>query len=350
MFFFNQKNSRSILALVLSMTSLHTMTAPNIGEIIDCFAGKNKNHEIKPFLGPVRLIEVTEDERIYSYYGIHVDEQTSVNFALFKHMVSTKMGHTDKPIMQIVGDSGRFSPEGTTFGRKFVRERLPGDFAIEYGCTGYKTKGQELDANSFINEFIDEQPQQASRVLANILGHTVWAINKWGCYVSPHVTNFVVVYNDAGMSEDPQFDLHGKKIAGFTTFGDDVHMSDFACDRLLCLEGGAQSFLQAINVLHQGKTIEAVYNIRKPADEKMFSAARFLQKVDAKFVQGKAPAKEVVETLFTEYISTLNSMFNESKPDFKTKKALFDRAMAAFIDGGLFERVHEHCTFYNAAQ
>lgn len=342
------KKAPMTLSLLLSMTASLVMATPEIGEIIDCFAGKNTKYEIKQFLRPVRLIEVRDNEATYNFYGIHVNEQSIVDFNNFKRMLLEKMGYAGKHVLQIVGDSGRFSPEGTAFGRKFVRERLPGDFVIEYGFTGYKTGGAELDANSFINEFVDEQPIQAPRVLANVLGHTVWAITKWGCYVSPHVRNFVVVYNDAGMSEDPQFDTEGKKTAGFTTFGDDVQMSDFSCDRLLCLEGGAQSFLQAVNVLQQEKTIEAVYNIRKPIDGKMFSAARFLKQVDSAFVADAAPSKETVREIFTKYIATLNSMFNESKPDYKTKKALFERAITTFIDEGLFERVHKHCIFYNA--
>jgi hypothetical protein len=265
-------------------------------------------------------------------------------------MILARMGLAEESVMQVVGDSGRFSPEGTTFGRTFVREHLPGRFAIEYGFTGYKTGGQELDANSFLNEYIDETPGQAPRILANILGHTVLAIKKWGCYVSPLVQHFVVVYNGAGMTEDPQFDENGKKTAGFTTFGDDVTMSDSICDRLLCLEGGAQSFLQVVNVLRQHHPVEVVYNLRKAADAKMFSAARFLQMVDAAFVNGKAPDKEQVKLIFQKYAQSLNAMFNTGKPDYKTKKALFEQAMDAFIEDGIFERTHELCTFYNAEQ
>lgn len=323
--------------------------AVDIKNIIDCFAGKNTTYQIKPFLGPIRLIELEEQGQKYHFFGVHVDTQANVDFATFKRMLLSKMGFDGKPIMQIVGDSGRFSPAGTAFGRAFIRERLSGDYVLEYGYTGYKTGGQELDANSFINEIIDEQPMLAQRVLANILGHTVVAITKWGCYVCPHVHNFVVVYNDSGMAEDPKFNEEGRKVAGFTTFGDDVTMSDFVCDRLLCLEGGAQSFLQVVNVLQQGRPVELVYNLRKPEDAKMFSAARFLHLVEAAFVNAKAPDKEQVRAIFADYVKTLNSMFNPAKPDYKTKKALFEKALNIFIDGGIFERVHALCRFYDAA-
>lgn len=348
MIFFNKISTR--ISLALALTSLTGIAAPHIEDIINCFAGKNNMYAIKPFLGPVGLIEVNEEGTTYHYYGVHMQDQAQVDFLTLKRMITSRMGLEEQPVMQIVGDSGRFSPEGTAYGRTFVRKHSPGKFIIEYGYTGYKTGGQELDANSFLNEYIDEQPEQAARVLANVLGHTVWAINKWGCYVSPHVRHFVVVYNDAGMTQEPQFDADGKKVAGFTTFGDDVTMSDYTCDRLLCLEGGAQSFLQAINVLQQGRPVEVVYNLRKEADAKMFSAARLLQKVDAAFVDDKTPEKEQVKRIFEEYVHTLNAMFNAAKPDYKTKKALFDQAIDRFIDGQVYTRVHDLCTFHNAAQ
>ncbi len=348
MFLPNRSKLIAGIAFATFLSSFGCLAAPELADIIDCFAGKNTKYPLRPFFGLVRLIEVREQGDVYNYYGVHVNDQQYIDFAQFKYKISTRMGFLGKPIIQIVGDSNRFSPAGTAFCRKFVREHLANDSIIEYGYTGYKTGGQELDTNSFVNEYIDEQPIQSRRILANVVGHTLFAINKWGCYVSPHVHHFVVVYNDSGMATEPQFDENGKKTAGFTTFGDDVTMSDFACDRLICLEGGAQSFLQAVNVLQQGNSIEAVYNIRKPSDAKMFSAARFLQKVDAAFIAGKVPSKEIVRIIFTNYIKTLNSMFNESKPDFKTKKALFDKAINAFIDGNLFERVHDHCRFYDA--
>jgi hypothetical protein len=344
------KRALWLSSLILSMLCPLSTFAHKIEDIINCFAGHNTMYAIKPFLGPASLIEIDEDGKTYSYYGIHFKDQEKVYFPTLKKMIMERMGLPAESIMQIVGDSGRFSPEGTAFGRRFVRERLQGKFAIEYGYTGYKTGGEELDANSFLNEFIDEQPSHAPRILANILGHTVFAINKWGCYVSPHVHHFVIVYNDAGMTEEPKFDAEGKKIAGFTTFGDDVTMSDYVCDQLLCLEGGAQSFLQVVNVLRQGNPVEVVYNLRKAPDAKMFSAARFLQMVNTAFIGGKNPDKAQVRTIFQEYEKTLKAMFNATKPDFKTKKALFERAIETFIEDGVFEQTHKLCTFYDAAQ
>lgn len=348
MFQMIKKNIQCFLIAAALIIPCLANAMPDIGEVINCFAGKNNNYDIKPFFGPIRLIDVVMHNKTYHFYGVHFKDQESVDFGQFNQKLLANMGCKGKTIVQVVGDSNRFSAEGTSFGRKFVRQRLHDDAVLEYGYTGYKTGGQELDANSFLNEFVDENPEQAGRMLANVLGHTVWAINKWGCYVSPHVHHFVVVYNDAGITEEPKFNCEGIKTAGFTTFGDDVKMSDFVCNKLICLEGGAQSFLQTVNVLQQGNTVEIVYNLRKPDDTKMFSAARFLQQVDVA-CSDKVPSKKEVWDLFAHYASKLNSMFNETKPDYKTKKALFEKAISAFIDGGLYERVHSHCTFYNAA-
>jgi hypothetical protein len=64
--------------LALSIFSLNIVAKPEIEDIINCFAGKNKLYSIKPFLGPVGLIEVNEQGRTYSYYGVHFGNQEEV--------------------------------------------------------------------------------------------------------------------------------------------------------------------------------------------------------------------------------------------------------------------------------
>lgn len=349
----------SLSAATSAPINLQTQDALAIGiqNAIDCFADKNNlfhkdrinhNDNIVDFAKIIRLKLLGETA---NFFGIHQNFLRGLNksdFASFKQAVLAEMGMTGKQILQIVGDSGLFSPEGTVFGRNFLRKYLESDCVIEYGYTGHQSGNVQLDTNSFINEFIDAHPDQANRVLANVVGHTVWAIQQWHCYVSPHVRNFVTVYNNSGMNETPQYEAD-KQISGFTTFGTDVLISDFiGLDKLICLEGGAQSFQQIVNALLQDIPVDLVYNLRTSSGETMFSAARFLKLIDDEFTEKQQLSKEVIIQIFNKYKSSLASMFNEAKQDFKTKQALFDAAMHLFIENNLFQKVHVLCKFYDA--
>ena len=141
--------------------------------------------------------------------------------------------------------------------------------------------------------------------------------------------------------------------SGFTTFGDDIVPSDYLFsksdnDRFICLEGGAQSFKQATNALTLGIPLIMVYNIRKPENEKFFSATRFFKLISDEYKKGQTPTKDRIREIYNSYVKTLVSLWDTKKPDFETKKALFEKGMEEFIAEGLFERVPALCSFRDA--
>lgn len=323
-------------------------------DIMDCFSRKNKLYKIESFLDKVDLIEIKDKNGIVKqrFFGIHKADQQNLNFMNFKRKLAQLENLNTKEMVQIVGDSSQFSKEGTIFVRKFLQKYFESNFIIEYGFTGYKNS-EELDINSFVNEYVDKHPERGSSVIANILGHTHVALTKWGCYGSPYVKNYVVVYNDSPMSEEPKYNENGIKVSGYTTFGDDVIASDYILqsidkDKLICVEGGAQSFRQVVNALNNNINIELVYNVRKPENNELFSTALFLKLINDIFVTDKVFSQEAVEEVYKKYTSELKSMWNTKKPDYKTKKEIFDYAINEFMNKRLYEKINKLCTFYDA--
>lgn len=325
-----------------------------IPDVINCFAGKNTLFPIKPFLGPIKLIEVPALDRKapYRFFGIEKDQQETINFPEFKKKLTTLMRVKRTNGLQVIGDSNQFSEEGTEFARPFLKKRLERAGLVGYGFTGYKTAFKS-DVNTLVNEYLDEHPEQAYRVLANILGQTTVALNQWGTSGSPYVRNFVVVYNSAGAMEVPKFNEKFEKISGFTTFGDDMIVSDYLFsaadnDRFVCLEGGAQSFKQSVNGLVRNIPVTCVYNIRKAENEKFFSAARFFKMINDAYASGNEPSKEQVKEIYNTYAKSLKSLWDATRPDYETKKAIFERAIKEFIEDGIYEKIPSLCSFYNA--
>ena len=348
-----------------------TSIAARTADVINCFAGRNTNYTIEDFCGPIKLITIPDEKGLaYNFFGIEKDQQSAVNFATFKTMLARKLRISPAGTLEIVGDSAPFSDEGSDYVRTFLRNRFAGKHMIEYGFTGYlnKTDHRMFDTNALLNEYLDENPIEAHRVLGNVLGHTIIVLTSHGCQASRNVRNFVVVYNEAGTTVAPVYDeTTGRQLSGSTTFGDDVTMSDYLLqadngDYLVCIEGGAQSFRQVVNALMLDVPIEFVYNVRLPDPKDggfNFSAARFLNQVKAAFADG-TPSEEQVRTVLASYISTLRHITDtktgESTPviwapnraDSRTKRALFEDAIKAFFDNRLYERVDALCTFYNA--
>ncbi len=107
--------------------------------IIDCFAGKNDRYEIKPYFGPIRLIEIASVKGApYRFYGVHIDAQNDVDFSTLRKRVLAFASTEVQSIVQVVGDSGpkSFDEAGTAYGRDFLREFFEQPVLIEYGFTG----------------------------------------------------------------------------------------------------------------------------------------------------------------------------------------------------------------------
>lgn len=327
-----------------------------IGNIMDCFAGKNNNYKIKSFMGPIRLIEVNHKGDQLKFFGVHVDRQKDINFAELKKKLLSYLNIKNKKLVQVVGDSGRdvFSKEGAAFARNILEDRFQNCGIIEYGYTGY-SHSQGYDVNSIVNEYIDNHPEVGNRVIANIVGHIHIALNKWGCYASPYVKNFVVVYNDYGMTVNPVYDTSGNKIKGFTVFSEDTTMSDYMLqakdgDVTISLEGGTQCWKQVINMLDRSIHAELIYNIRIPNKQHHFSVARILKQ----FYDKKPQTEQQAQQVANDYQKSLEHLWDTTRQDNsemnygETKKKLLRDSMNDLIKGGLYMRVPDLCSFYDA--
>jgi hypothetical protein len=203
---------------------------------------------------------------------------------------------------------------------------------VEYGYTGHEDKDVR-DANGLVNEYVRMHPEQSHRFLANIVGHTVVALEKWKCQAASSVSHFVTVYNDAGMTE-------GKH----TMFGDDVIASDHLMEKkdgdcLVMLEGGMQSFKQAINVLNRDIPIYALTGIRTEKGKKgFFSASDYLGQVSEALKVKPDFSTAELRTLTDEYLKTRQA-WDPAKGDAPTKAALFEASMREFISEGAYKKL-----------
>lgn len=270
-----------------------------------------------------------------NFYGINHKNLKTTDYKNLKSQLVEKMGLKTRRMVQIVGSSNPFSVEGTKIARDFLRPYFEGDHMLEYGFTGHINEDRsKLDINSFLNEYIEENPLQSYRVLANVLGHSVMALNNWGCKVSNLVGHFVVVFNEHGMGE------------GFTKFGDDVIASDYIMtpdddDLLVVVEGGAQSFRQAVNVLEKGVKVVALGNVREEGEKIIFSATEFFNMVKQELMLNPDLTPERVKEILQSYLSN-HFAWDVRRPDAATKEALFYSTVDDFVDKGIYKKLRDH--------
>jgi hypothetical protein len=274
------------------------------------------------------------------YLGIHVNNlgpAGSPIYAALRKLLSLYTGKTSSPMIQVVGDSSQFSVNGTLQARTFISQFLRDDYLIEYGFTGHDTWkiNQTMDTNSFVTEYAKANPNQAYRIVGNVVGQTVTALETWDCTASNNVNCFVVVYNDKGMQE------------GFTKFGDDVLVSDFIMsaaygDKLILVEGGAQSFKQAANALEHNIPIEALYGIgiRKPDDRKFFSTSQFFAflTINSEGSDTANLTEARARELFEIYLAD-HKAWNPTRPDADTKEKLFRASAEDFFNKHLYKKI-----------
>ncbi|MDP1723372.1 MAG: hypothetical protein Q8L85_01550 [Alphaproteobacteria bacterium] len=267
-----------------------------------------------------------------NFYGIDQKNLNKTNYVQLKTDLINKMGLKTRRMVQIVGSSNQFSVEGTQLAREFLKPYFDGEHIIEYGYTGHINDDlSKLDINSFLNEYIEQNPNETHRVLANVVGHTFTALNLWGCKVSDKVSNFVVVYNDYGMQE------------GFTKFGDDVIASDYIMsaeddDLLVIVEGGPQSFRQAVNVLEKGVNVVALGNVREEKDRKFFSTAEFFDLVKTALLKNLDLTGQDIKQILDSYLSN-HEAWDPTRPDASTKEGLFYSTVADFINRGIYKKL-----------
>ena len=316
--------------ICVSAQNINALTPETLKNVLDCFAGKSKKYFVRDFMAPVKIIEVSDE----IFFGVEKDQQKNVDFAELKQKITKRMNVFEKKSMQVIGDSTPFSAEGTKFAQKFLNKQFAGNGLIEYGFTGAKYMGAaETDANGLVNNFADmKKGKQAGRVLGNVVGQTYQAFAEWGSVVSPNVSNFMVVYNQAGSDAK----------AGFTKFGDDVIMSDSLLqaatgDTFICLEGGPQSFEQIINALRSGITITLVKNLRKPNEKLRFSTTEFLSRISEQL------AEKPVQMIYDEYLTELTR-------ENDARKTYLAKTLSTFVRENLFSKVADLCTFVDGSK
>lgn len=325
-----------------------------LGDAINCFAGKDARYTVKEFLGPIKLIEIEKSG--ITILGVHVDRQKDVDFAIFKKEMLSLLKVDNPKIVQVIGDSGRgvFSKAGGAFAAKVLKDELDTCGIINFGITGYALPTGECDVNAIVNAYIDENPEAGKRTMAISPGHVHVAYNRWDYYFSPHIKNFVLVYNDEGMLVPPQYNDKGIQIGGYTVFSSEVPTSDGILedgDITVCLEGGTQCLAQVMNMLEQSIPVKFILNIRALDKNDHFSVARFIKAIYEASPKTKEEALKACE----EYQKSLAKLWDNKRQDNSdnnyqhTKQKLLEDSLQKFVDSELYLKVNPAlCTFYDA--
>lgn len=272
------------------------------------------------------------------YYGIRKDQQMQKNISstreLYQQLKShllQKMGLSPgAQVIQVVGDSSFFSLEGTERAKSFLRNHLSTDAAILYGYTGHVSKDGTRCANAAVTDVVTEKGLK-KKTIANLVGyHTPLALKSWGT-TGPELQTYIVVYGDDETCRE----------CG-TVFGDDVTSSDFLTDKLLLLEGGAQSFRQVCNALLLSQEIVILSGLRSadraiaPDGTPFFSASKFLQDIRA-HISRKDVSIENLQEWYKNYFGKGKCYVGDPrKPDFDTKQKLIDDAWALIVEEKLY--------------
>lgn len=288
--------------------------------------------------------------KLYTEDGIHIfgvgrDIQKYINYDELRFSVSYTIGfkQTYPEMAQIVGDSQLFSVEGTQFASEvlhdFVHQKFPQSIIL-FGFTGKHDKEKNrADANHILSLMVDNKKIETNRVLANMVDyHTPLAINSWpGVTISENIKNYTLVFTEG----EPQ-----------ATFTHDTPTTDGLTNSgLLCLEGGVQSLLQAVNILIKNVPVYGVMGLRDLSDrtnplsfhpisgKPYLSAAGFLQ-----FIKEKTQTKnEIVESDIKQWTDEYLKDFALTNPkgtDAGTKPAAWEEAMSKMITFKIWEKLN----------
>lgn len=260
------------------------------------------------------------------FYGVHKDQQlqssTAETRALYQQLKShilQNMGlQPDTQVIQVVGDSAKYTEEGTERGKEFLFKDLSSNCLIEYGYTSHDSPTRRC-VNAIVGNIIEENNLQ-HRAIGNLVNrHSKTALTEWGCTGIP-LKHYMIVYNEEG-----------------TVFGDDTISSDFFGDTLRVLEGGIQSFQQIVHALMLDQKVEAISNLRTFETAQFegkyyFSATEFLKQL----LHDKPTD---LQAWYDAYLDK-HLIANPKRGDYATKKPLLDNAWKLFIENNLYEKLH----------
>lgn len=294
---------------------------------------------VTEYVDKIKIQEHQTPHGKYRIYGIEKTAQHEMNLEAIRHALLNE--YECDSIIQVIGDSAPYGIQETKFAFNYLSQKLEQhqNAILLYGFTGHGDNDGRLDVNQLVNEWIDQNPKQANRVIANVVDHhTTLAIQKWGVKVSNSVRNFYLVHS---LGETPT-----------TLFGDDTISSDGLTNQVcFCLEGGIQSFRQAVYLLAQGTRVEAMAHLRGEKNPSTrhsvtgeylnyFSAAEFLNFINAVLIEkGKAGVSvQEIEDAKNAYLKDRH-LFNPERNDASTKTALFELAWTQFVDEKVWEKL-----------
>jgi hypothetical protein len=288
---------------------------PNVSLIINFPECVHQNilnrleHVLFPY-NRIKIINTLVSDDINDKKIFKVNANTDID--QLKHNILTNMNFKGN-IVQIVGDCVPYSISNTLYCMNFLKNNLDNFDIIEYGMTGSKKEFDlSYDINHMTSQIIDEYNMQS---IANAVDyHTIVALRDWNCTYSRLNKCIVLYVND-----------------GKALFGDDVIISDGLCDKLICIEGGIQSFLQIVNCLNQNKSVLGLFGVRRITE--YFSACEFLS-----LLNDKMNEFEVINIL-NEYLKD-KKLYDKNKGDAGTKQNLFNLAWNSFIQNKSWTKLH----------
>jgi len=222
---------------------------------------------IRPDLDKAEMYDVEQVRESWSVFAIACDTKSTPPTREMRDWIEGAEKKRGIRIVQVVGDSAfPFDREQTIVAEQRLHAFLEkqGDFRLLWGFTGKRGDDGGKDVNQIVNDWIDAEPEARSRVcFANIVDED--SVN--------------VLKNETCMCPLKQVSRRNFiALCGGARFGDDMCVSDPLTDDLVVIEGGRQSFEQAVSILKQGGKVHIMSGLRRESEER-FSAAAALRKM-----------------------------------------------------------------------
>jgi predicted ATPase len=303
-----------------------------LSDAVDLLAGRSPG-QLSAFAGPpgpVRRLQAPAagPGGPFRYFGVRNGRQGRARLARLRRELAGALGRPGQRMVWLVGDAAPFSAEGS----RWVLSRLDPAFdaagLVGYGYAG-RGQGDELDLDGCVNRYLQENPRRAGQVVAGIDGGTpaiLLASDRGG---SPQVRTFIVenagARQKAGQGQVPRPVSIPARL-----------LQAAQGDKLICLEGDARCFGQAVEALGRGVPVVCVAGLRGPGAEARFSAARMLLAAQRMFRSGAAPAPEQVRAACARYLAGTR---DAAGPEPGGGREALDRALGRFIQAGIYRKL-----------
>ena len=302
----------------------------DIKEAYQAFAsGKGENFFAD---GSVKYMSFQDNNGVARhFYGVHKDTLNRDTFPYdqFKAKVREKMGISGKKLFQIIGTvKPPFEQEAGEYARNWFYTKIKSADIIEYGVTS-GGKIEEPTVNAFVSYGMEIGKIDPSIVLGNVVGDSVYMVEKYKANFSPKIIHLVLVYNETL----PIKDTHGNYSKNRTIFGDDVNISDRIMssndgDEMILIDGGVQSLQQSVTALTLGVKVSAIYGIKVSKD--YLSAAEFLAGLKSQLQKTPGWTIQTAKDFYADYMKKRKG-WDDNAPDAHTKQALLERIQGEFF-------------------